>query len=109
MDIVIRHNLIEPSNFHVTDKFRFQMIEYDSLHILGKKDLVVTLLPGKSNETSTPSQENFKHFSSDMTPIMTDTGALKTHPLETLSKPGLLAIHSSANHLNIICFNISNF
>jgi len=87
VDIVIRHNLIEPSNFHVTDKFRFQMIEYDSLHILGKKDLVVTLLPGKSNETSTPSQENFKHFSSDMTPIMTDTGALKTHPLETLSKP----------------------
>lgn len=87
VDIVIRHNSIEPSNFHVTDKFRIQMIEYNSSQILGKKDLIVVLLPGKSSDTSTSSQENFKHFSSDLQPNMTDIGALKTHPLESLSKP----------------------
>jgi len=88
VDIVIRHNSIEPTNFHVTDKFRIQMIEHSSSQILGKKDLVVTLLPGKSNDTSTSSQENFKHFSSDLQPNTTDIGAIKTHPLESLSKPG---------------------
>jgi len=63
------------------------MIEYNSSQILGKKDLIVVLLPGKSSDTSTSSQENFKHFSSDLQPNMTDIGALKTHPLESLSKP----------------------
>lgn len=101
VDIVIRHNSIEPSNFHVTDKFRIQMIEYNGSQILGKKDLIVVLLPGKSSDTSTSSQENFKHFSSDLQPNMTDIGALKTHPLESLSKPGLFPLHFSIIHFDV--------
>jgi len=67
VDIVIRHNAIIPSSFHVTDKFRIQMYEYNSKQMLGKKDITVTLLPGKSSSTSdsASSQELFKQFPSD--------------------------------------------
>jgi len=89
VDIVIRHNSIEPSCMNVTDKFRIQMIEYNRSQILGKKDLLVTLLPGKPNNTSTSSQESFQHFASDFPPIATDNETLKTNAsLESISKPG---------------------
>lgn len=68
VDIVIRHISINSTCYHITDKFRIQMNEHNSRQLLGKKDLSVTLLPGKSSGISNSpdsSQDNFKQFSSE--------------------------------------------
>ena len=68
VDIVIRHISINPTCYHITDKFRIQMNEHNSRQLLGKKDLPVTLLPGKSSGISNSpasSQDNFKQFTAE--------------------------------------------
>lgn len=70
VDIVIRHISILPTCYHVTDKFRIQMNDHISRQLLGKKDLSVTLLPGKSSgisESTATSQDTYKQFSTELT------------------------------------------
>lgn len=69
MDIVIRHISILPTCYHVTDKFRIQMNEHNSRQLLGKKDIPVILLPGKStgiSDSTATSLDNFRQFSTDV-------------------------------------------
>lgn len=70
VDVVIRHTAVAaPDSLNATDKFRIQMNEHNSRQLLGKKDVPVTLLPGKPSAVqqdpfSATSQEKFRHFSS---------------------------------------------
>ena len=87
VDIVIRHNAIIPSSFHVTDKFRIQMYEYNSKQMLGKKEITVTLLPGKSSSTSdsASSQELFKQFPSDTQSSSDAVSSIQSQALSDVS------------------------
>ena len=68
LDVVLRHNSVIPSCYDATDKLRIQMSDYNSKQVLGKKDISVTLLPGRSATSDSPpssSQDQFKQFTSD--------------------------------------------
>ena len=79
VDVVIRHTAVgAPDSLNATDKFRIQMNEYNSRQLLGKKDVPVTLLPGKpthQDQSSAASQERFRHFSSNSGTPSVDTGS----------------------------------
>lgn len=73
IDIVIRHNLILPSNYGVTDKFRIQMAEYGHRQVIGKKDIPSTLLAMKPDVSS--SSGDIEHFEQLLSPSMSHTQA----------------------------------
>ena len=92
VDIVIRHLSIMPSFYHVTDKFRIQMNEHNSRQLLGKKDLSVTLLPGKSSGISSSpaaSQDNFKQFTTDMASASSNDSGASMHVQTSSDLPKL--------------------
>jgi hypothetical protein len=80
------------------------MIEYNSKQVLGKKDLIVTLQPGKSStstDPSTSSQENFKQFS-DTPATASEYGAIQTqHSLESISRTGFQP-NNGPNYIAIV-------
>lgn len=96
VDVVIRHNSVTPSCFHVTDKFRVQMNDYATKQVLGKKDVTVTLLPGHGDPAgqdqlaSSSQVDHFKHFApSD--PSLSESPARRTGH-QSVTGPNYLAI-----------------
>ena len=89
MDIVIRHLSIMPTCYHVTDKFRIQMNEHNSRQLLGKKDISVILLPGKStgisDYTATNSMDNFKQFSTELASASSSDSGSSTMQIQASS------------------------
>ncbi|XP_075227801.1 motile sperm domain-containing protein 1-like [Lycorma delicatula] len=63
IDIVVRHNVVSPSNCNVTDKFRIQMRDCITKQMIGKRDVTATLLSG-DKERSTPEHESFQQLPS---------------------------------------------
>lgn len=61
IDIVVRHNAVIPANCDVTDKFRIQMLDYTTKQVLGKRDVLATLLSGEPDR-STPDREQFRQI-----------------------------------------------
>lgn len=60
VDIVIRHTEVSALNERVRDKFRIQVSEYQSHKLLGRKDVVATLLPTK--EETLVADEKFEYL-----------------------------------------------
>ncbi|XP_046437729.1 motile sperm domain-containing protein 1-like [Daphnia pulex] len=88
MDIVIRHISILPTCYHVTDKFRIQMNEHNSRQLLGKKDIPVILLPGKStgiSDSTATSLDNFRQFSTDVPSASSSDSSSSTMQIQASS------------------------
>ena len=49
VDIVVRHVSVSPQNLQQTDKFRIHLYDAQSSNVIGKRDVLATLLPGKSS------------------------------------------------------------
>lgn len=61
IDIVVRHNIVSPSNCNVTDKFRIQMRDCITKQVIGRRDVTATLLSG-DRERSTPEHDSFQQL-----------------------------------------------
>ena len=77
------------------------MSEHNGKQILGKKDVTVTLLPGKSSsiaQESCPSSQDFKQFSSEFLTSHDHNPAHAASENSTLKQSGTSASPNYFNH-----------
>ncbi|KAJ7303238.1 hypothetical protein JRQ81_012174, partial [Phrynocephalus forsythii] len=99
VDIVIHHRDVRPCHYGVIDKFRLQVSEQSQRKVLGRKEVIATLLPTAKEQQQKEEAEEKKRIKEDLTEsvFFDQTSCQPEHRIAS-SGPSLLTIF-----LGVVC------